>query len=80
LLADGEAVKTFAASGKLTGLLPGDKPRVWADTLDASGVKAGKYTLAVRVPNPLPKGKPLRFANATQQTGGWLTLGAVEVK
>jgi Domain of unknown function (DUF4832) len=79
LLADGKPVKSAAGVGKLTGLLPGDKPRVWADTLDVSGVKAGTYTLAVRVPNPLPKGKPLRFANATQGDE-WLTLGAVEVK
>ncbi len=79
LLSDGKPVKTAASSGKLTGLLPGDKPRVWADTLDVSGVKAGKYTLAVRVPNTLKGGKPLRFANETQGEE-WLTLGAVEVK
>ncbi len=80
LLADGKPAKTWPASGKLTGLLPGDQPRVWADTLDVGGVKAGKYTLAVRVPNTLKGGKPVRFANATQQTDGWLALRAVEVK
>lgn len=79
LLADGKPMKTWPASGKLTGLLPADKPRVWADTLDTIGVKAGKYTLAVRVPNALKGGKPLRFANETQGDE-WLTLGAVEVK
>ena len=55
LLANGQAVKTFAGTGKLTGLLPGDKPRLWADMLDVSGVKAGNYTLAVRVPNPMKR-------------------------
>ncbi len=80
VLADGKPIKTWPATGKLTGLLPGDKPRVWDDSLDLKGVKAGSYTLAVRVPNPLPKGQPVRFANETQQADGWLTLGAMEVK
>jgi hypothetical protein len=82
LLVDGKVVKTFTASGKLTGLLPGDKLRAWADTLDVSGVKTGKYTLALRVPNPLNDGKPVRFANATQDSDvlGWLTLGIIHFK
>lgn len=80
LLADGKAVKTFAGTGKLTGLLPGDKPRVWADTLDVTGVKAGAYTLGVRVPNLMKTGTPVRFANETQASDGWLSLGAVEIR
>lgn len=79
LLLDGKPAKTFPAGGKLTGLLPGDPPRVWADTLDVSGLKAGTYTVGVRVPNTLKGGKPLRFANATQGDE-WLTLGTIEVK
>jgi hypothetical protein len=78
LLASGTAVKTWPTSGKLTGLLPGDKPRLWSGTLDVSGLKAGTYTMAVRVPNPLEGGKPLRFANEEQVgTDGWLALGDV---
>jgi hypothetical protein len=82
LLADGKAVKLFAASGKLTHLLPGDQPRVWFDTLDVSGVKAGTYTLGVRVPNTLKGGKPLRFANKAQgaDSAGWLSLGEVRIR
>jgi hypothetical protein len=78
LIADKKVVKSFAGTGKLTGLLPGDKPRVWAEEFDATGVPAGTYTVAVRVPNPLPKGNPVRFANATQDRDlpGWLSLGA----
>ena len=82
LIFEGKAAATFRGSGKLVGLLPGDKPRVWDDTLDVSGVKAGTYKLAVRVLNPLKNGHPLKFANKTQDadTSGWLTLGSVEVK
>jgi hypothetical protein len=82
LLADKQAVKTWTASGKLTGLLPGDKPRVWSESLDLSEVKSGSYKLAVRVPNRLKTGHPLKFANKTQDADvmGWLTLGEVAVK
>ena len=80
LLVDGKVVTTIVASGKLTGLLPGDKPREWNDTLDLSNVPPGKYTLAVRVPNTLPNGLPLRFANATQDrdVDGWLSLTTIK--
>ena len=82
LLADRSVVKTWVASGKLTGLLPGDKLRLWDDSLNVSGMKAGTYKLAVRVPNPLKTGHSLKFANKTQDADapGWLTLGIVELK
>ncbi|MFO0881082.1 MAG: DUF4832 domain-containing protein [Gemmataceae bacterium] len=80
LLAGGKVVKAWAGSGQLTGLLPGDQPRVWVEMHDVSGVKAGKYTLAVRVPNPLKSGKPVRFANENQDAvSGWLSLGEVQI-
>jgi hypothetical protein len=75
LLQDGKPVKTFPGSGKLTGLLPGEKPRVWLDSLEIGDLKTGTYTLAIRVPNPLKTGKPIRFANRTQEANGWLILG-----
>ena len=81
LLSDGRVARTAECSGTLRGLLPGDEPRVWTGSLDVHGVSAGTYTLAVRVPNPLPMGKPLRFANATQDADapGWLSLGTVQI-
>ena len=80
LLADGRPVRTFPVSGSLIGLLPGDPPRVWHDVLDVSGLKQGTYTLAVRVPNPLSEGKPIRFANAEQDVeSGWLLLGKIRI-
>lgn len=81
VLIKGKPVKTMVGSGKLTGLLPGDKPRVWEDTFDVIGVSPGNYTLAVRVPNPLKAGKPLRFANKAQDADapGWLSLGIIEI-
>ncbi len=76
LIAPDKIVKTFKATGSLIGLLPGDVPRQWNDTFDLPDVPPGKYTLAVRVPNTLPNGLPIRFANATQDrdVDGWLSL------
>lgn len=77
-LDNGAPVKTLAGSGTLTGLLPGEEPRVWTDLLDLAGIKPGTYTLALRMPNPMKGGTPIRFANATQDiAGGWLSLGDI---
>lgn len=80
LVAGGKIVKKFTSSGKLTGLIAGDKIREWNDSFDLSDVPKGKYTLAVRVPNVLPNGIPLRFANTTQDRDveGWLSLATVD--
>jgi Domain of unknown function (DUF4832) len=80
LIAGKRLVKTYPSSGKITKLLPGEEPRQWNDTLALSDVPKGKYTLALRVRNPLPKGLPLRFANATQDRDleGWLSLIDIE--
>jgi hypothetical protein len=72
---------TWAGSGRLTGLLPGEAPRTWEDSLPVGGMTAGPYALALRAPNPLPKGNPVRFANATQDADvkGWLTLCGIRL-
>jgi hypothetical protein len=82
LILDRKVVKTIPAAGALTGLLPGDPPRIWRETLDVSGTKPGTYKLALRVPNSLMNGHPLKFANATQDSDadGWLTLGSITVE
>lgn len=79
LLCNGNVVKVFPSSGKLLGLLPGDAPRTWEDNLDVNGIPKGRYQVGLRVPNPLPNGKPLRFANLAQDAHvpSWLTLGEV---
>jgi hypothetical protein len=80
-LMDGKPVKTIPVSDKLTGLLPEDTPRIWSETLELSGLKPGLYELALRVPNPLKNGHPLKFANKTQDADatGWLTLSDLPI-
>jgi hypothetical protein len=79
--ADGRMTRILPGSGKITGLLPGDDPRIWDDALDVDGLSAGKYKLVMRVPNRLSNGHPIRFANKTQDADlpGWLTLGQVRL-
>jgi hypothetical protein len=80
LLADGKVLKIFPGDQALTGLLPGGEPLEWKQSLELGGIRSGTATVAVRVPNPLKQGKPIRFANATQeQTHGWLLLGEIEI-
>ena len=76
-VAGGKLQKKFAGTGKLTSLLPADPARKWNDILDLNGLAAGDYQLVMRVPNRLPQGKPIRFANKSQDAdlSGWLTLG-----
>ncbi len=73
-------LRTFTGSGKLRGILPGESPTLWTDRLSVQGLPSGTWRLALRIPNPLPNGKPLRFANATPApTQDWLPLGEVRV-
>jgi Domain of unknown function (DUF4832) len=77
IVANQKLTKTFTGNGKLTGLLPGAETRKWHDLLDVKSLPVGKYHLVMRVPNSLPTGKPIRFANKSQDADlpGWLTLG-----
>ena len=74
----GEVLKTYPVDWKLTGILPSDKPHAWVATLSAKAIPAKAAKLALRAINPLPQGKPLKFANADQNADapGWLTLGS----
>ena len=71
--AAGKLLRKETGKGSLRGLLPGASPRIWTHSLDMQGGK----TLVLRVPNTLPQGNPVRFANVEQDLdqAGWLTLG-----
>ncbi len=76
LRADSTVARRWPSELTLTGILP-DESRTWVAALDTRTVPAGRYRLAVRIPNPLAKGHPLRFANRENIAGaeGWLVLG-----
>jgi hypothetical protein len=63
----------------LTGIQPGEPATVWNGSLDLPTGVTGPVRVLVRVPHPLPKGAPLRFANQEQDATvpGWVTVGTV---
>jgi hypothetical protein len=82
LLRGGAVVKARRTAARMSGLLPGAPARRLSLRLGLAGVSPGDYSLAIRVANPMTGGRPLRFANETQDKDapGWLTLGPVRVQ
>ncbi len=74
--AAGTAVATWTPPWSVRGLQPDAAERV-LDFTTASAIPPGAAVIAMRVVNPMPGGKPLRFANKAQDATapGWLTLG-----
>jgi hypothetical protein len=79
LSATGEIVKTYPVDWMLTAIQPSAKPYTWAASLSVNAIAAQGEKLALRAINPLPTGKQLKFANASQDADapGWLTLGVI---
>jgi len=77
--ADGTVSAPLRLQGTLKGFLPGAPARIWEGNVSTVGLGSGSLTLLLRVPNSLPKGKPVRFANVAQDADldGWLTLGTL---
>lgn len=64
---------------RLSSVGSGEPAVVWKFRGKMPEADRGLHKVLLRVPNPLPKGAPLRFANETQDRDlpGWLTLGEV---
>lgn len=69
----GQLIGAAATDWKLSSVLPGTT-QTFQTTITA--LPAGAQKLMIRVVNPLTNGKPLSFANATQDRtlAGWLTI------
>jgi hypothetical protein len=76
--ASGKMVRTFRTEQNLMNLLPG-KSEGRELTFSLEKLPPAKYLALMRVPNPLPNGKAVAFANATQDKDmpGWLSLGEI---
>lgn len=63
-------------------VIPGNGDIVYEGTIDAKDVPIHGGTPLLRIPNLLPKGPPIRFANKEQDqdVDGWLSLGNITVK
>ena len=77
LSGSGSVLKTYPVDWKLAGIEPSTTPHSLKALLLTKEIPEQSEKLALRVINPLPNGKPLKFANANQDAdaSGWLTLG-----
>jgi hypothetical protein len=76
----GRVVKRWRTDWTVSGIQPGTPASARSARIDTHGLRDGRYSIVMRVPNPLRNGIPLRFANTSQDnTSGWLTLGAVTI-
>ena len=73
----GTQIAHWTTDWALTQIQPGEVSRSWSHCANVANLPVGACRLLLRVPNPMPGGKPLRFANQTQDADlpGWLTLG-----
>lgn len=78
LSATGKVLKSYSVDWKLTEIAPSNTPYTLKKSLLTKEIPEEANKLALRVINPLPNGKHLKFANATQDVDavGWLTLGS----
>jgi len=67
-----DSMTSFQTSWKLSRLLPDDQNSWQIDIKLPRAIKHPK--VGIRVNNPMPNGKPLRFANETQAAGGLLLI------
>lgn len=69
----------IAKNWSLKGQLPSSESVQRQTNLDCNSVNNGEYKVVLRVINPLPHGKVLRFSNKSQDAdvNGYLSLGSV---
>ena len=72
---EGNIGGSISVSWPISSLLPGE---VAVYTATLAGVPATARFFLISIPNPMPRGFPISFANAEQDTivPGWLTLGS----
>ena len=71
----GKMLRTLEGSSRLSGILPGESAAERSILVKVNEILAGQC-LAIRVPNAMKNGLPVRFANKAQDqhASGWLTL------
>ncbi len=74
---DGTIVETHKTFWSLRDILPGI-PKQWTGSIRTHAQLPGQYEILLRAVNPLPGGRPLRFANKSQDKPlkGWLGAGS----
>jgi hypothetical protein len=77
----GRIARRWPTRWSVAGIQPGQEPTQLNTRIDTVGLPAGRYDIVLRVPNPLPNGIPLRFADTSQDNhSGWLTLNTLTLR
>jgi hypothetical protein len=72
---NGKVIRTWPAGWDIT-TIPAGGTAAFKATINNTGLTGGVYTISIEVLQPYsPGGVPLLFANAGQNTNGWLDLG-----
>jgi hypothetical protein len=77
--AAGTTIEEWSVNWQVDGLLP-DKKRIFNGTFTPAAPAPAGAQVALRVPNPMAGGRPLRFSNFNQQSDGqaWMILGGAD--
>ncbi len=75
----GATIQEWPVAWRIDGLIPGEERDFSATLTPSTPVPAGAR-VALRVPNPMSGGHPLRFSNFNQQLDGqtWMILGGAD--
>ena len=81
LNASGELVALWHPAWKIIDLAANQPAVQWSYSIPRHGLKPGTYKILLRARNPMAGGRPLGFANATQDADkpGWLTLTDIKL-
>ncbi|SHO52684.1 hypothetical protein [Anaerocolumna xylanovorans] len=76
---NGTLVKSWTTTWDLNTIPADGSVKTFEYTVSSPGLAAGTYNMCIKVLNPLANGNKLGFANAGQNTDGWLDLGSFTV-
>ncbi|MCR4694479.1 MAG: DUF4832 domain-containing protein [Pseudobutyrivibrio sp.] len=76
---DDTLVKKYYTSWDLNSVEALGGSQTFETEIENPGLGEGDYTISIKVENPLKGGVLFSFANQTQGSDGWLTLGTIKV-
>jgi hypothetical protein len=75
------SLKLFDTNWKISNILPDEGEFSFSWNNSDNNLDSGTYYIMIRVPNPMPSGKPIKFHNTNQDRDldDWITLGSLEM-
>jgi len=81
IIAGGKVFAVQELDVDLRSIMPETESQQVTGAWELAELPADSWTVAISIPNPMPGGKPVRFANETQdaELPGWLSLTRFDV-